>query len=235
MVRVLATMLRAIKKFKGKENPESPVATVRHRGRKLKFPGLTTNETREATLELYKEAQATHYGAVVKSFRAGKTEVPHELRKLGLIWDKKDEIIGCRGRHLNWMEYNKKAALILLPAEHFITRRLIEQTHLRLKHTGFGNHDGGTQNRFLDSEDASSHQKRDKSRFCVPFVVESPANSGDKTKCCSWPKFNEPCVQPWTLNGLELGLPTVRRLKNVHFGSHLFQSAHEIRHTHWML
>ncbi|KZS04724.1 Uncharacterized protein APZ42_032267 [Daphnia magna] len=34
------------------------------------------------------------------------------------------------------MECNTSAALILLPAEHFITKRLIHQTHLRLKHTG---------------------------------------------------------------------------------------------------
>ncbi|XP_045034397.1 uncharacterized protein LOC123475587 [Daphnia magna] len=217
MVRVLATMLRAIKKFKGQDSPESPVATVRHRGRRLKFPVLTTEETREATIELYKEAQATHYGAVVKSFKAGKTEVPHELRKLGLVWDRKDELIRCRGRHLNWMEYNKKAALILLPAEHIITKRLIEQTHLRLKHTGVKTMMGALRTDFWipkmrqtikkETSKCTRCQRMDSRHFdeipaplpldrlqmsnpftitgvdfAGPFPVESPANSGHKTK-----------------------------------------------------
>ncbi|XP_059350989.1 uncharacterized protein LOC132087915 [Daphnia carinata] len=59
-----------------------------------------------------------------------------KLRKLGLAWDERNGLIRCYGRQENWLRLNGRKAVILLPENHYLTGKLIEQTHERLLHTG---------------------------------------------------------------------------------------------------
>ncbi|XP_057369923.1 uncharacterized protein LOC130691034 [Daphnia carinata] len=133
ITRIWATVRRAITRFRGKESPVSTTAKVAFG---QAFPMLTVDEVEIVELDLWRETQRDTFAEVRKALRKNLAPRHEKLRKLGLVWDDKARLIRCVGRHQNWLQYNHKPAVILLPEDHFLTKKLVEQTHERLQHTG---------------------------------------------------------------------------------------------------
>ncbi|XP_057372195.1 uncharacterized protein LOC130693086 [Daphnia carinata] len=133
IIRIWATVRRAASRFQGGSSPDTSMPAVAF-GRV--FPMLTVEEIEAAEIDLWRDAQTNAYPEVIKALKQGQPPRHEKLRKLGLLWDEKSRVIRCVGRHQNWLSYNNKTAVILIPEDHYLTKKIIEQTHERLQHTG---------------------------------------------------------------------------------------------------
>ncbi|XP_057377381.2 uncharacterized protein LOC130698716, partial [Daphnia carinata] len=120
----------------GTAEPRTPLAEVLVGTDKKRFNILAVEEVEQAELDLWRAMQIDAYKEEREAIKEKKSWKNDKLRKLGLAWDERNGLIRCYGRQENWLRLNGREAVILLPENHYLTGKLIEQTHERLLHTG---------------------------------------------------------------------------------------------------
>lgn len=132
----LVTIRRALHKFKGQMDQNSPQAKINCTGEIRSLKMLSVDEIGDTEIEISRIPQKDWFEEVTDAVKKRKPWRQEQLKKLGVTWVATNQLLRCKGRPHNWLEYNTKDAVILLPADHHMTQSFIEQTHVRLQHTG---------------------------------------------------------------------------------------------------